>query len=385
MLRNRVLFGSILLEDGKIRALEPGTAEITDPAVQVIDAKGLYVSPGFIDLHTHGAGNCDFMDGTVDCIRKAALTELRHGTTTLVPTTLTSTTEELLSTIDNFRTARSGWTQGPELLGLHLEGPYFSVNQKGAQDERFIKNPDPAEYRKIVEYADGAIARWSAAPELDGALELGDYLTENHILPSIGHSDAEYDQVCKAFDHGYTHITHLYSGMSTIVRRGGFRHLGVVESAYLIDGMTVEIIADGLHLPPPLLELVYKCKGPDQTCLVTDSMRGAGMPDGDSILGSLKNGQRVIIEDGIAKLPDRTAFAGSVATADRLIRVMRNQVGIPLWDCVAMMTETPARIMKINHRKGSLKQGLDADLVLFDEEINIHSVFLKGEMPDLKA
>ena len=376
--RDGISFGSLLLEDGRISEVGRGAVEVTDPSVSVIDAKNRYVAPGFIDLHTHGAGGCDYMDGTVESIVTAAKTQMRYGVTTVLPTTLTSTAEELFSTIDNFRRARERMMDGPNMQGLHLEGPYFSLSQKGAQDPRFIRNPDPAEYKKIIEYADGAIARWSAAPELDGALEFGDYLTQHHILASIAHSNAEYRHVAEAYRHGYTHVTHLYSGMSTIVRRGGFRFLGVVESAYVIDGMNVEIIADGCHLPPELLRLVYQCKGPDKTCLVTDSMRGAGMPDGESILGSLKNGQRVIIEDGVAKMPDHVSFAGSVATADRLMRVMHSQAGVNLWDCVAMMSATPARVMGIFDKKGSLAEGKDADLVFFDDDISVSRVLIGG-------
>ena len=156
--------------------------------------------------------------------------------------------------------------------------------------------------------------RWSIAPELEGALELGEELSRRGILAAIGHSDAEYDLVMDACEHGYSHVTHLYSGMNGVHRRNAYRFLGIVESAYLLDELTVEIIADGCHLPPELIRLVYRIKGPERTALITDSLRGAGMPDGPSISGSVKNGQAVIIEDGVAKMPDRKAFAGSVAT-----------------------------------------------------------------------
>ena len=158
--------------------------------------------------------------------------------------------------------------------------------------------------------------------------------------------------------------------MSTITRRNAYRYAGVVEAAYLIDGMTVEIIADGIHLPKPLLQFVYKFKGADKTALCTDAMRGAGMPDGESILGSLTNGQKVIIEDGVAKLPDRSAFAGSVATTDRLVRTMVGAAGVPLVEAVRMMSLTPARILGLDARKGSLDEGKDADIVVFDSRIH---------------
>lgn len=182
---------------------------------------------------------------------------------------------------------------------------------------------------RILEHAQGCIARWSLAPELPGALQMADRLVPLGIVLSAGHTAATYDEMSAAYDHGVRHLTHFYSGMSTIVRKGGFRVLGVVESGYLIDGLSVELIADGMHLPPPLLKMILKCKDHEKICLCTDSMRGAGMPDGPSILGSLKDGQQVIIEDGIAKMPDRTCFAGSVATDDRLVRVMVQKAGCP--------------------------------------------------------
>jgi N-acetylglucosamine-6-phosphate deacetylase len=224
------------------------------------------------------------------------------------------------------------------------------------------------------------ILRWSVAPELEGALEMAKNLVPRGVVFSIGHSNATYDQVQAAVQAGYTHVTHLYSGMSTITRRGGYRVLGVVESSYLIDELSVEIIADGIHLPPELLRMIIKCKDNAKICLVTDSMRGAGQPDGESILGSLREGQKVIIEDGIAKMPDRTAFAGSVATADRLVRVMVQKAGLSIQEAVAMMTRNPARINNLAS-KGTLEPRKDADLVLFDDDIRIKGIYLSHTPP----
>lgn len=183
-----------------------------------------------------------------------------------------------------------------------------------------------------------------------------------------------------AFENGFSLVTHLYSGMSGVTRRNAFRYAGVIESAFLIEEMDVEIIADGIHLPAPLLKLIYKIKGPDRIALVTDAMRGAGMPEGKSILGGLKNGLEVIIEDGVAKLPDRTSFAGSVATADRLIRTMINLAEVPLTDAVRMLTSTPARILGVQDTKGSLVPGKDADIVVFDQNIEIEKTIIKGKI-----
>lgn len=343
---------------------------------KIIDAGGNYIAPGFIDIHTHGAGGHDFMDGTVEAILEAARAHMRHGTTSLVPTTLTSSLEDLFKTLDNFKKAGE-YQDGPELLGIHLEGPYFSMEQRGAQDPRFIKNPDREEYMKILDYSKDII-RWTVAPELEGALAMGRELKNRGVLPSIGHSNAIYEDVQRAFENGFTHVTHLYSGMSMVRRINAYRYAGVVESAFLIDDMTVEIIADGKHLPQSLLKLIYKIKGPDRICLVTDSMRAAGMPDGEYILGSLKSGQEAIVEEGVAKLPDRSAFAGSVATTDRLVKTMVEIAGVPLIDAVRMMTSTPARIIGVADRKGALVPGKDADIIVFDERINIKTVITRG-------
>ncbi|NLY17382.1 MAG: N-acetylglucosamine-6-phosphate deacetylase [Clostridiaceae bacterium] len=365
----------IVFENGKITYT--GKDVNTEENCEIIDAKGFYVSPGFIDIHTHGGGGHDFMDGTIEAYIGAATKHAEHGTTALVATTLTSTLDELKNSLEIFKKAKNSEYDGAILLGMHLEGPYFSMAQKGAQDPRYIKNPDPEEYLKILSWSDD-ILRWSAAPELDGAMEFGRQLKSRGILVSIAHSDAISSQVDEAFENGYTHATHLYSAMSGVRRINAFRYGGIIESAYLIDEMTVEIIADGVHLPAELLKLIYKIKGPSRTALVTDSMRAAGMPDGESILGSLKDGQKVIVEDNVAKLPDRSAFAGSTATTDRLVRNMIYLADVPVTDAVRMMTTTPASILGIDDRKGSLIPGKDADIVIFDENVNIKRTIVEG-------
>lgn len=341
---------TLICENGKIEQIIPNGSYQPLVGDKVIDARQNYVSPGFIDMHIHGGGGHDFMDGTIEAFLGVAETHAKYGTTAMVPTTLTSTNEELMTTFTVYRKAKEMNINGSQFIGLHLEGPYFSPKQCGAQDPNFLKKPQAEEYNAILE-ASKDIIRWSVAPELEGALALGQTLQQHHILPSIAHTDAIYEEVEKAFTAGYTHVTHLYSAMSSVTRKNAFRYAGVVEAAYLIEDMTVEIIADGIHLPKPLLQFVYKFKGVDKTTLCTDAMRGAGMPDGESILGSLNNGQKVIIEDGVAKMPDRKAFAGSVATTDRLVRTMIYLAGVPLIDAVRMMTLTPARILHIDKEK----------------------------------
>jgi N-acetylglucosamine-6-phosphate deacetylase len=369
--------GTVLVEDNKITAVSERDIAVED--VEIIDAKGLYVSPGFIDIHVHGGGGHDFMDGEGDGFLKIAELHAQYGTTAMVPTTLTSETEQLIKTLDLYEQADKNNKKGAQFLGLHLEGPYFAMNQRGAQDPRYIRDPDPSEYREILQRAD-LIARWSAAPERSGAMEFGRYLREKGVLAAIAHTDAIYEEVVEAVENGYTLSTHLYSGMSGVTRKNAFRYAGVVESSLLMDEIDVEIIADGVHLPAPLLKLIYKIKGPHKTALITDAMRAAGMPPGESILGNKNTGLKVIVEDDVAKLPDKTAFAGSVATADRLVRNMVQLADVPLLHAVLMMSATPARIMGVGDKKGSLISGKDADIVIFDENIRIQKVVIEGQI-----
>ncbi|WP_276359282.1 N-acetylglucosamine-6-phosphate deacetylase [Daejeonella sp. H1SJ63] len=369
--------GTVLISDGIITEVKEGNIDVSD-AIE-IDAKGNYISPGFIDIHVHGGGGHDFMDGSETAFLKAAEIHAQYGTTSMSPTTLTSEKEDLLKTLELYERADKNNKNGAQFLGMHLEGPYFAMNQRGAQDPRYIRDPDPEEYMDVIARSN-FIKRWSAAPELKGAIPFARYLLSKGILPALAHTDAVYEEVLEGFENGYTLATHLYSGMSGVSRRNAFRYAGVIESAYIIDEMDVEIIADGIHLPAPLLKLIYKIKGPDKIALITDAMRGAGMPEGESILGNKDTGLKVIIEDGVAKLPDRTSFAGSVATADRLVRNMVNMADVPLLEAVRMMTSTPARIMNVADRKGSLIEGKEADIVLFDGNINIQTTIINGKV-----
>src|SRR5690606_11704868 len=200
------------------------------------------------------------------------------------------------------------------------------------------------------------------------------------VLPSMGHTSAVYEDVLVAYENGYTLATHLYSGMAGVTRRDSFRYAGGVESAFLIDEMSVEVIADGKHLPASLLKLIYQTKGPDRIALVTDSMRAAGMTEGESILGSREKGIKVIIYNGVAMLPDKSSFAGSVATTDRLVRTIRELAEVPITDAVRMMTSTPANIMGVSDHKGSLVPGKDADILIFDEDVQIDKTIIKGKI-----
>lgn len=378
VLENGILEGWVLVERGKIQSL--GSGKTPPGNHQVLDLGGYYLSPGFVELHTHGAGGADFMDGTPEAYERASMTHLAHGTTTLLPTTLAAEKEEILDSIRGFLVARETMKgRGPNMPGLHMEGPYLNKDYCGAIDPQYIRNPEPEEYEEILAYGKNAIARWTVAVELPGMERFIRRLREESVLPSLGHSGAEYCQVKDAFGWGVTHVTHLYSAMSSIVRKGGFRHSGVLESAFCIPEMTVELIADGCHLPAELLDMVQRVKGPKRTALTCDSIRCAGQNVTESIIGSLDKGQRIIIEDGVAKMPDRSCFAGSIATDDRLVRTMCKTVGIPLWEAVRMMSLTPACILGMGDRKGSIAVGKDADLICFDSDIRVLGAMVEGQ------
>ena len=369
--------GNLLLDEGKILdVLSPSDFPEADV---VIDGQGLYASAGLIELHTHGSGGFDYMDGTQEAYHGAAEMQLRHGVTTLLPTTVAASRTEYLRTLDAFSEAKQARQDRQCLFGMHFEGPFFPEQRAGGMDLRYISDPDPALYEALAGYAPGAITRWTAAPELVGIDRFGDFCLEHGILPSMGHTDATIREVRAAKEHGFRHVTHLYSDMSTITRESGFRILGVLECAYAMDDLWVELISDGCHLPPDLFSMIYKLIGPERLQLCSDSIRPAGTDETENVIvGSLESGVRGIIEDGVAKFPDRSAFYGSIALGNDLVRVAAKRVGIPLTDAVRMMTENPARILGIDDRKGHIRPGYDADIILFNENVDIRRVLYAG-------
>jgi len=368
---------NVYVDGGKITDV---TEEIF-PADKTVDAGGRYVSPGFIDTHVHGGGGADFMDGGLEPMRVAAKTHLSYGTTSIAPTSLACPHTDLVRAVKDYKelTLESGKCGMPNLIGMHLEGPNFAPSQAGAQPPEYIYPPRKAEYEELLAVAEGNILKWSFAPELEGALEFCERIAKEGILPSVAHTDATYDHVLAAYEHGARCLTHFYSGMSTITRVGGFRVPGVVEAGYLLDDMWIEVIGDGSHIPPILLKMIVKNRGTDRMLLVTDSMRGAAMPEGPSILGRLKGGQACIIEDGIAKMPDRTCFAGSVATTDRLVRTFYKNGVVSLPMAVELASAKPAASVGLK-TKGRIDEGYDADIIFFDDDINVSFVMVGGEI-----
>ena len=366
------------ISDGRINSIVEETD--CDRSQRTIDACGGYISPGFVDIHLHGGGGFDFMDCSEEALLVPAEQHARHGTTSMAPTTTACSVERLREFIAIYESVNTDEPRnGADFLGIHIEGPYFADSQKGAQDSRHITAPIPEEYMSILGSTD-KIIRWDSAPELRGSHDFGDTLLAAGILPSIAHSDATFEESMKALEHGFSHVTHFYSGTSSVTRRDAFRTAGIVEFGYLRDEVTVEIIADGFHLPANLLSLIYKIKGPSRTALITDAMRATGTDATRSKIGDATTGLDVIIEDGVAKLPDRTSFAGSVATADRLVKNMVDLVGVPIEVAVQMMTITPAKIVGFGSCKGVLAPGYDGDVVVFDENLRILATVVKGRV-----
>lgn len=367
----------VLIEDGII--IKIGENKPIEEVDIIIDANNQYVSPGFIDLHIHGGGGYDFMDCTLKAFNIIAETHLRNGTTTLMPTTLTGSKNQILNVLSTFKNFKNYSANNSTFLGIHLEGPYFALEHRGAQNPSYIRNPDINEIEDILIFED-YIKRWSIAPELPGALNLGNLLAKKKIIASIAHTNALYDDIVLAIRNGYNLVTHLYSAMNGVIRKNAYRYAGTIEAAFLHDELYVEIIADGKHLPTPLLQLIYKIKGPDKIALITDAMRAAGTTENRSILGSLEDGLEVLIEDGVAKLPDRTSFAGSVATANLLVKTMWKDAGINLTDVIKMMSTTPAKIAGIDDVLGTIEVNKFADIVIFDSEVNIIKVIKNGKV-----
>lgn len=361
--------GSVIIEGNRIKEVSKSSRQL-DGMDKTIDAHGMNVVPGGIDLHCHGGGGCDFQECTREAFETVARTHLKHGTTAIYATLSSSPIdmmERACTTCDELMRE-----SGSTIMGMHMEGPYLNPSKAGAQMPEVIRIPDPNEYRHIVEDFD-CMRRWDTAPELPGAAEMGRYITSKGIVAAIAHTAAEYRHVKAAWDAGYTLATHFYNAMPGFHNVREFKHAGTVESVYLLEDMAVEVIADGIHVPSTLLNLVYHMKGVERTALCTDAL---AVTDSDS---EHAFDPRVIIEDGVCKLSDRSALAGSIATMDRLIKTMVRVVDVPLQDAMRMASETPARIMGIYDRKGSIQRGKDADILLLDSDINLRGVFSMGE------
>lgn len=361
--------GTVVVKDGKIAEVSSGNIDVA--GAEVIDAKSMDIVPGGIELHIHGGGGRDFMEGTEDAFRTAIAAHMKYGTTSIYPTLSSSSVpmiKDALATCEKLMAEERS-----PVLGLHLEGPYFNPKKAGAQMPEYITPPIPEDYEPII-LGSKALKRWDEAPELPGTTEFGRFCTDHGVLAAIAHTNAEYPDVKRAWDAGFRHVTHFYNAMPGFHNVREFKHEGTVESVYTFPEMSVEMIADGIHVPPTILRMIYMVKGVEHTALITDAL-ACSASDSDVAFDP-----RVILEDGVCKLADRSALAGSIATMDRLIRTCVQKAEIPLEDAIRMSSETPARIMGELGRKGTLEAGKDADLCVYDSDVQLHFVMQQGNI-----
>lgn len=364
----------VLTENGTIVRI--GT-NLTCENAKKVDAKDHYLMPGFIESHVHGAGGADFMDGTVDAFNHAGDTLCRHGATTIMPTTVAVGETEMFDFFDLYRKS----IVAPHLAnyaGIHLEGPFISLKYKGAQPPSTVRSPSKREIDRILDEAGDIVTRLTMAPELDGMEYAAKRFSDRGIQMSIGHSDAIAADVFRAWDMGFDHVTHLYCSTPGVRKINQLIYAGIPEAALLIDEMTVDLIGDGRHIPKELMQMVIKVKGVDHVILITDAMRAAGTEVKESYLGKVSPESRVIVEDGVAKLPDRSSYAGSIATMDKVLQNAVLNYGISLTDAVKMIATVPAQKFALSG-KGKIETGYDADLVLTDKNLNIREVVVKGK------
>lgn len=367
--------GTVVARDGSIEAIGPSSGTQVPGGAQVIDAVGYTVVPGFVDIHVHGGDGADFMDASGEATDRACAFHARGGTTSVLATLRTAPVDEIERALESLRDSTGKTRAGADIAGVHVEGPYFAPVEAGAQPAGAMKEPDPAEWERILAFAD-IVRRVSVAPEIPRALEFGRALAERGIVASIGHTAATLDEVVAAVEVGFTHVTHMYSSMSGLRRVQAYRIPGVIEATLLLDELTTEMIADGCHLPPSLIRLIIKAKGIERLCIITDAVRVAGFPPGEHTAA----GRTILVEDGVAKLPDRSFFAGSVATMDRCLRTMVHEVGITLRDAVKLATINPARFVRIDGDRGSLIPGKRADLVLLDAGLVARTTVVGGRI-----
>lgn len=361
--------GSVIVEDGKIAEVSNNNFAIE--GAEIIDAKGCDIVPGGIEMHVHGGGGRDFMEGDEEAFRVAIDAHMQYGTTSIFPT-LSSSTVPMIEKACETCTKLMAEPNSP-VLGLHLEGPYFNPKQAGAQIPEWIKAPVKEEYEYLLEKWP-CLKRWDEAPELEGSHEFIKCCCKHGVLPSIGHTRAKYDEVAAANELGMTHATHFYNAMPVVYKNREFKETGTVESIFALENMTVEMIADGIHVPPVMLRMIYQIKGVERTALVTDALACTASKDDTAF------DPRVVLEDGVCKLADRSALAGSIATVDRLVRTCVQQAGIPMEDACRMISETPAKIMGVYDRKGSLEKGKDADIIFFDKDQELTFVMQMGRI-----
>ena len=364
LIRNkRITSGWALVFDEKIQAIIPEERLLYYQMEDWIDGEGAYVSAGFMDLHIHGCAGYDVMDeeeSALSVIRKSIVST---GVTSFLPTTMTMAFEKIERALVRIQRAMD-LQEGAEVLGCHLEGPFINPRYKGAQDEKFMIPPN---FEQIAVYKD-LIKMVTFAPELDQTHAFIQCCTEHNIIASIGHSDATYEETMEAIKAGVSHVTHVFNGMAPFHHRNP----GVVGAAMDTD-VSCELIADNIHVHEAVQRIMLRIKGLEKMVLVTDAMRACLLKKGIFDLG----GQQVVVDEDSARLVNGT-LAGSVLTINKAVKNFVANTAIPLEEVIEMVTLNPARILGLENRKGSIEVGKDADLILFDEDLNIKRTFAKG-------
>ncbi len=366
--------GFIDCTDDKITSISaPGSSE----SDALFDLRGLTVAPGLIDLHVHGGGGHSFCSDRPEDILAAAKILGNHGVTAFAPTVaflqprLDSADKRKLDAVS---AAIRSAEPAPEILGLHLEGPYACEDHPILPGQPLL-TPAPAVYRAFFSYSPH-ILRCTLSPHSPQSIELITYLVSRGIYPSIGHASASFEDVCKAYEAGAHHITHIYSSMNSVYRTGGTRQAGILESAFLLDGMDVEMIANGKHLSDDLMRLIIKLKTPEHICVVSDANEFSGCPDGPVTY----LGYEGRIQDGVILRKDGKGFLGSTTPSDQMLRRLIRNVGVSPQDAIRMCSSTPARSVGLGRRKGVLAPGYDADIIAFDDDVNIRFVMARGRV-----
>jgi len=376
VLPDKVDMRNVLCEDGIIINTN---SEKNIKVDQIVDLQGNYLLAGFVDLHVHGGGGSDFMDGDIESMKQAVDAHLKHGTTTIFPTTMSAKWEDVERTVQIYKKFVNSSCVSARLGGLHLEGPFLSLKMCGAQRPDLIYLPTESHIAFIKENSE-YIKRITCAPEEDGVIEMAKELLPYGISFSMGHTMATYECGEDAFNKGFSAITHCYSATSGFHKVNQKVHIGITQLAYGLDDIYVELIGDGCHVPKELLKLMLKIKGSDKICLVTDAMRASSTDVKESFLGAKVPENRVIIDDGVAKLPDKSFFAGSIATMDIAVRFATKVAGVPLETVSKFVSLNPAKLMKIDKYVGSIEVSKFADFVIMDKDYNVKQVYVNGEI-----